>query len=272
MGHAVIGRALTVWSLCAMSLGGLLVGLLWPEHIIASGTQLFEPFRDLGGIGILLFGLAQIAVAVTGLLPASLLGVIAGAVYGLAMGFVVAAVSTMSGAMLAFLISRSMLRNIVEQMLVRRATLRKHDTSVARGGWRLVCLLRVSPVMPFAVTSYALGLSSISFRDYVIGTLGSLPALFAYVVLGTITKAGLAAWSSGAGPLRWALLGISVGTLLLLLRTGWLLTREIHAPVINIEQSLLHHRRGGMCECVHAPQIAGRDAVDSPPSYSPGPN
>jgi uncharacterized membrane protein YdjX (TVP38/TMEM64 family) len=244
-----------------MSLAGLVVGWMWPEHIIASGTQLFEPLRNLGGIGILLFGLAQIAVTVTGLLPASLLGVIAGAVYGLSMGFGVAAAGTMSGAMLAFLISRSMLRNLVEQLLSRRATLRDHDTSVARGGWRLVCLLRVSPVMPFAVTSYALGLSSITGRDYLIGTLGSLPALLAYVALGTLTKSGLAAWASGAGLLRWAFLGVSVVTLLLLLPTGRLVTRGIRASVINIGG---RHQGPGCqrCERMRTPEIAGRDTMD----------
>ena len=232
----MIRRALLL-GLCAMSLAGLLIGWLWPEHIIASGTQLLEGIRDWGGVGILVFLLVQIAVAVTGVLPAALLGVIAGTVYGLTEGFLIAAISTMSGAMLAFLISRSTLRSLVEQILMRHPKLRKGGALVTSGGWRFVCLLRISPVMPFALTSYALGLSPVSARDYIIGTLGSLPALFGYVVLGALANAGLAAWSFGAGPLRWILLAIGLITLPLLLRAGRLVPREIDAPMIEVEES-----------------------------------
>jgi uncharacterized membrane protein YdjX (TVP38/TMEM64 family) len=158
----VIGRAVLLIGLLAVSLAGLAIRWLWPEQIIGSAAEFFKTLRSLGQVGILIFALAQIAVAVTWLLPAALLGVVAGAVYGVMMGFVIAAVSTMLGAILGFLIARSALRRFAEQMLARYPTLRDHDTLIARDGWRSVCLLRVSPVMPLAVTSYALGLSSIA--------------------------------------------------------------------------------------------------------------
>ena len=85
----------------------------------------------------------------------------------------------------------------------------------------MVCLLRFSPVMPFSATSYMLGLSSIDLRSYIVGTLAALPALFGYVLIGTLADAGLSAWMSGAGPLRWILLGIGgVATLVLTVRLG----------------------------------------------------
>jgi uncharacterized membrane protein YdjX (TVP38/TMEM64 family) len=57
---------------------------------------------------------------------------------------------------------------------------------LAQDGWRLVCVLRVSPVMPFAMTSYALGLTGISQRAYLLGTLAALPALLGYVTVGAL--------------------------------------------------------------------------------------
>ena len=55
----------------------------------------------------------------------------------------------------------------------------------------MVTLLRISPVMPFALTSYGLGLTRISQRDFLAGTLASLPSLAGYVALGALGKEGL---------------------------------------------------------------------------------
>ena len=214
------GRVLIFVALCAMSLAGLAIGWLWPEQIATTGEAFLDTLRNLGRPGMLVLALAQIAIAVSGVLPAALLGVVAGALYGQATGFVIVAVSTVVGGVLGFLVARSTARGLVEQVLARHPALKDHDSFVSRDGWRSVCLLRFSPVVPFAITSYVLGLSSISARDYVIGTVASLPSLFGYVSLGALTNTGLAAWS-GSGALRLALLGAgAVATLLLILRIG----------------------------------------------------
>jgi uncharacterized membrane protein YdjX (TVP38/TMEM64 family) len=121
----------------------------------------------------------------------------------------------------AFYLSRSFLRPTVERLIAVRPRLRNFDTLITQDGLRLVCLLRISPVMPFSVTSYMLGLSSIDLRSYALGTLASLPALCGYVFIGTLADAGLSAWSTGANPLRWVLLGIGgAATLVLTIRFG----------------------------------------------------
>jgi uncharacterized membrane protein YdjX (TVP38/TMEM64 family) len=90
----------------------------------------------------------QVLVAVSGVLPASLLGVVAGGIYGLVPGFVLAAISTMAGALVAFFLSRSVFRPTVERLIASRPGLRNFDSLIAQDGLRLVCLLRLSPVMP----------------------------------------------------------------------------------------------------------------------------
>jgi len=62
--------------------------------------------------------------------------------------------------------------------------------------------------MPFAATSYALGMSAVGIKAYLIGTAASLPALAGYVYLGTLADVGLSAWTTGAAPLRWVMLGL----------------------------------------------------------------
>lgn len=148
----------------------------------------------------------QVLVTVSGIFPASLVGVAAGALYGLAAGFGLAAAGTFAGALLAFWVSRSLFRPVVLRLLQRRQGLRQFEAALGRSGWKLVCLLRASPVMPFVAASYMLGVSSISLWDYAIGTLAAFPALFAYVALGALGKAGLDA--PGAGLLRWSVLAL----------------------------------------------------------------
>ncbi|MGE5270318.1 MAG: TVP38/TMEM64 family protein [Thiohalocapsa sp.] len=176
--------------------------------------------------GPVVFLALQVLVAVSGAVPASLIGVAAGAAYGLAPGFGLAAGGTLLGAVLAFALSRSLFRPAVEAALWRRR-LQGIDALVATRGWKFVFLLRLSPVMPFSVTSYLLGLSSIGFIDYLLGTLACLPALAGYVFIGTLTDAGLAAWASGGGnPVRFALLTVGGLATLLLIVTAARLVRQ----------------------------------------------
>jgi uncharacterized membrane protein YdjX (TVP38/TMEM64 family) len=97
---------------------------------------------------------------------------------------------------------------------------------ITQDGLRLVCLLRLSPVMPFSATSYMLGLSSIDLRSYTIGTLASLPALCGYMFIATLADAALSDRVTGVDPLRWILLGIGgAATLVLTVRFGDIVRR-----------------------------------------------
>jgi hypothetical protein len=60
--------------------------------------------------------------------------------------------------------------------------------------------------MPFVATSDLLGLSAISLRDHMLGTLAALPALLGYLSLGAFAPAGLSASTGAAEPFPWALL------------------------------------------------------------------
>jgi uncharacterized membrane protein YdjX (TVP38/TMEM64 family) len=220
------GRVVLGVVVVALMLFGFAAMRLWSDSVIGTAEYLTNSLRGLGAVGVIGFALLQIVVAVSGVLPASLLGLAAGTIYGLAFGFALAAISTMVGALLTFLLSRSAFRPMVERMCARRPRLRDLDALIAADGWKLVCLLRISPVMPFAATSYVLGLSSIGMGAYLVGTLASLPALLGYVFIGTLADAGLSAWSSGSGPLRWVLLGAGgVATLALIIHAGRIATR-----------------------------------------------
>jgi uncharacterized membrane protein YdjX (TVP38/TMEM64 family) len=73
------------------------------------------------------------------------------------------------------------------------------DAAVGRKGFRLVTLLRLSPLLPFSPLNYALGLTRVRLRDYVLGSfVGMLPGTLLYVYLGSIvTNAGIVSAEAG---------------------------------------------------------------------------
>ncbi|MGA2226343.1 MAG: VTT domain-containing protein [Syntrophobacteraceae bacterium] len=195
--------------------------VIWPHALFTRIEGLLRATRNLGATGGVLFMCAQIVVALSGILPASMICVLAGAMYGFGSGFAIAALGTMVGAILAFALSRSFFRVTIERMLSKHKRLEDLDRIIAYDGWKIACLLRISPLMPFSATGFMLGLSSIRFRDYLIGTLASLPALIGYVFMGTIADSTLSAVTSGTLTYKSAFFAVGgLATLILTLYIG----------------------------------------------------
>lgn len=214
--------------LALLVLASVFVSFLLPHGLAATAIALTGKLRALGPAGWVVFVIAQAAIALIGILPASLLGLAAGAIYGVWLGFVTSAIGILAGAFIAFTLSRSMMRPLIAAMLGRRARLSVLDNLVTTEGWRIVALLRVSPIMPFSLTSYALGLSGIAARDYLLGTLASLPGLLGYVVIGWLGRGTLAEKSSGNHLIHITLLIIgAAATLALTIHLSRLLARAL---------------------------------------------
>lgn len=161
--------------------------------------------------GALLFFLLQVFVVLCGVVPASVLVVGAGVVFGAEEGFYLAAASVLVGSIIAFLLSRSLLSKHILQFVGKYRLFNALKQAADQKGWKVVCLLRLSPVLPFAVTSYAMGFTSISLKDYTLGTLCALPPLFGYVLIGALTQDSLAhAMNGDIVWLKYGLNGISI--------------------------------------------------------------
>ena len=179
------GGVLLALAWLSLGLFGLMLAL-WSDDVSGAFALLAGGVQDSGASGAVLVLVLSVFVAASGVLPASLVGIGAGALYGFQGGVAIGVVATLAGAMASFWISRSWLRPVVEGHLDRRHGWRSFDRQIAQDGWRFVCLVRVSPLMPFAATSFSLGLSSVRTSAYLLGTLAALPALVGFVALGTI--------------------------------------------------------------------------------------
>ena len=80
-------------------------------------------------------------------------------------------------------------------------------------GFRIILLLRLSPVVPFSLLNYALGMTRVQTRHYIWATIiGILPGTFLYVYLGTLSS-DVAAIARGDLPPSglWGKVGLWLG-------------------------------------------------------------
>jgi uncharacterized membrane protein YdjX (TVP38/TMEM64 family) len=180
-------------------LGGLVAALVYYRAgITAEIKSLSEWVATLGPWGPFVF-IAGYVVATVALLPASVLTVAAGAIFGVAAGTAYVFIGASLGACAAFVIARNFARAAVERRLAALPRFEAIDRAIAREGLRIVFLLRLSPLFPFSVGNYALGLTRVSFRDYAIACLGMLPWMLVYVYLGSVVGDLGGGWRLVAG-------------------------------------------------------------------------
>ncbi len=148
-------------------------------------------------------------------LPGSILTVGAGAIYGFWGGTLLVSISNLVGAMVNFLTSRYLARAWLQRRLAGNARFQALDAAVAREGWQVILLSRISPVLPHSIVSYACGLTKISFTRFALASwLGFIPISAAYSYAGAFlgkfarAKAGLPhgqeSWTT------WAFYGVGL--------------------------------------------------------------
>lgn len=153
------------------------------------------------------------AVATVAFIPGSLLTLAAGAIFGLGKGVVVVFVGATLGAALSFLVARYAARKPIEKRLGGNKKFETIDAAIGREGRKIVFLLRLSPVFPFNLLNYGLGLTKVRFVDYLVASIGMLPGTLLYVYYGKLAG-DVAALAGGAGVQKdaksYALLGIGL--------------------------------------------------------------
>ena len=140
----------------------------------------------LGPWRLVLFAILYI-IATISLLPGFVLTLGAGALFGVIWGSILVSLSSISGASLAFLIGRHLARDWVEKKIRGNQKFEAIDRAVAREGWKIVGLTRLSPIFPFNLVNYAFGLTQIKLKDYFFASwIGMLPGTFMYVYIGSL--------------------------------------------------------------------------------------
>jgi uncharacterized membrane protein YdjX (TVP38/TMEM64 family) len=195
--RAAAGRRL----LLALLVAGGLVAALKLLPLEQGLLDLVAWVRGAGVPGMVVFAVVYVVATVL-FLPGAILTLGAGFAYGVLVGTPIVWVAANVGALLAFLLGRTVARDWIAARVGRSPRFAAIDRAVAEEGFRIVLLTRLSPIFPFNVLNYAFGLTRVGLRDYVLGSLlGMLPGTVMYVYLGSLVTslAELAAGRAGAG-------------------------------------------------------------------------
>lgn len=196
-------RGRRAWRAGGLAAAGLVVvaGVWWAGRQLGGVVPQLLAEVDALGVWAPIAYAAVYAAAVVLFVPASLLTIAAGALFGLAKGVAVVFAGATVGSVAAFVLARTAGRGAVERRVGRDARLAAIDRAIGREGWKIVFLLRLSPAIPFTLLNYALGLTRVRLADYVLASVGMLPATALYVLSGKVVG-DVAALAAGAAPPR----------------------------------------------------------------------
>ncbi|CAN1196245.1 TVP38/TMEM64 family membrane protein slr0305 [Linum perenne] len=170
--------------------------------------------EDLGPWGPLALILVYIPLTILAV-PASVLTLGGGYLFGLPVGFIADTIGATLGATAAFLVGRTVGRPFIISKLKNYPKFQAVNIAVERSGFKIVLLLRLVPLLPFNVLNYLLSVTPVHVGDFVLASmLGVMPITFALVYVGTTLK-DLSAITHGwheASKMRWVfmLIGFAI--------------------------------------------------------------
>ncbi|HEY9693192.1 MAG TPA: TVP38/TMEM64 family protein [Oculatellaceae cyanobacterium] len=153
-----------------------------PQAILRNALQWID---SLGAIGAIAF-IAIYIIATIAFFPGSILTLGAGVVFGVVLGSLYVFIGAIIGATAAFLVGRYLVRSWVDNKIAANHKFQAIDRGVAKEGLKIVLLTRLSPIFPFNLLNYAFGITGVSLKDFVIGSLGMIPGTIMYVYIGSL--------------------------------------------------------------------------------------
>lgn len=181
-------KRLRKWGLTLLVVG-LIIGA-WafglPEYLEADRLQQqmesLGPWSAPGFVAIVLIGLLLA-------LPSAPLMFAGGFLFGPAVGFGLTWIALVTGGGATYWIARTVGRDVLEPRLP--AKLKALDERLETHGFRIMLLLRLTPIVPYSGLNYGSGLTRIRFRDYLMASaVGMIPGIAAYSLLGHWTAHG----------------------------------------------------------------------------------
>lgn len=162
-------------------------------------------------------------VATLVMFPLAPLAIGAGFVFGLTSGFIVTWLTATAGAVVAFYLSRSVMRDYFQRLIARRPALQAGERSVSEQGWLVVLLLRISPIIPSHLLNYICGITHMPAHHYALATLfGKAPFIFLLTYIGAAAARSFDAGASGdAMPVYLYAAGLAAT-----LAAAWLVVRR----------------------------------------------
>lgn len=153
-----------------------------PQALLQSALQWIHGLGSLGGIAFI----GIYIIATVAFLPGSILTLGAGVIFGVILGSLYVFIGATLGATAAFLVGRYLARGWVTNKIYDNKKFAAIDKAVGKEGLKIVLLTRLSPIFPFNLLNYALGITGVSLQDYFLGSVGMIPGTIMYVYIGSL--------------------------------------------------------------------------------------
>ncbi|XP_010477556.1 PREDICTED: uncharacterized protein LOC104756634 [Camelina sativa] len=189
-GDAALKGTILAGVLLIGTVGGFAgVGYVYRDQINMFLTQFSTYIEGYGTAGYALFIAVYAGLEILAI-PALPLTMSAGLLFGPLIGTIIVSISGTMAASVAFLIARYFARERILKLVEDNKKFLAIDKAIGENGFRVVTLLRLSPLLPFSLGNYLYGLTSVKFVPYVLGSwLGMLPGSWAYVSAGAFGRA-----------------------------------------------------------------------------------
>lgn len=183
-----------------------------------------EWFRALGPWAFVPYVVLFVAASVF-FIPISGLLLVAGALYGFWMGYLLAAFSGLLAVALTYGLGKKLWRSRVETLRRDHPRFESVYEAISRHGPFLVFLIRLNPLLPFAVLNYLFTIPKLDFRKYLLSSfLGMTPDIMFYLYVGQVGK-GMLESRGGPGVWSYVILGAALATTVL---AAVIINRVIH--------------------------------------------
>lgn len=192
------------WKWIALAVAIAAAGFLWHFLPLDDWLEAFKGWiKERGALGGVWFAVAYV-LAVLLFIPGAIVTLAAGYTFGLALGVVVVSLASTAAAALAFLIARHLARLQVERLAKKSKKFKAFEAAIGEGNWKVVALMRLSPLLPFSASNYLFGLTPVEFWPYVLASwIAMLPGTVLYVYLGA--AGGMAGRGGRRSPWEYAL-------------------------------------------------------------------
>lgn len=152
------------------------------EEWLQTSITWIESLGSWGAIAfIIIYNIATLLF-----IPGSLLTLKGGCLFGVVWGSIYVLIAATIGATFAFIIGRYLTRDWVCRQLEKHPKFKAIDQAVAKQGFKIVFLTRLSPIFPFNLLNYAFGITQVSLKDYILGSIGMIPGTVMYVYIGSL--------------------------------------------------------------------------------------
>lgn len=186
-----VGLATKIGAPAGLLLGLVLLlggGYAYKDQLRTFIDYFIKVAEEWGPLGYLAYGGVYTGLEVLAV-PAVPLTMTAGIIFGTVPGVIVVSAASTTAATIAFLIARYAARDRILELAEKNNKFRAVDKAIGKNGFKVVTLLRLSPLLPLALSNYFYGLTSVDLASYVAGSwLGMLPGTVLYVIAGAYSR------------------------------------------------------------------------------------